>query len=456
MTTDDEIHDEAIVHSRYLVVSQVCALVTRGIGITLAIDEVADRPHFDAHGRSRCFSSRSLWRWYSAWISRAASGLKPKARPRREESVLPQALIDLIRHHKRMSETISIPEILRLAAVSGVIDRVTDVDRTTIWRFCRREGLSTARRRSSKHSLQRPWRYPSRMQCVLADGKYFRAGSGRAKRVAIIFIDDASRFVLGAVVGTAESSALVLRGLRKVIDRWGLMDIIYVDLGPGFKCNDLASVCSGRRDQSSSGLRIALILGTKSYPEGRGAIERFNRTLDEQLLCAWPGNPAIDPDLLALERRVEHWSTEIYNQSPHEANRRRSPADVFHGDDRALVYPASTVALDDAFVTSVERTVTPHNCVSIDGTFFEMPLGYRRQKVRILRHMIDGRYFFRHQGKRMPLHPADLAANARERRSPSISKAPPETPPETAADLAFELDHQPMTDSAGNYRGENS
>ena len=104
-------------------------------------------------------------------------------------------------------------------------------DRYLFWRERRRRGLSTRRRASSKRSRQRPWRYPHRMQCVLADGKHFKAGPRRAARVAIIFIDDASRFVLAAVVGTAESAHLTLRGLLKVIRRWGLMTCLYVDLG---------------------------------------------------------------------------------------------------------------------------------------------------------------------------------------------------------------------------------
>lgn len=456
MSTRKESHDEATALCRYLVVSQVCALVAGGMGITGAIDEVADRVHFDSNGRLRRFSSRSLWRWHSAWICEGNTGLLPKPRPQSGETVLPAELVDLIGQLKREHEAISIPEILRRAAVAGIIDQVTDVDRVTVWRFCRRRGLPTARRRKSRHSLQRPWRYPSRMQCVLADGKHFRAGSGRAKRVAIVFLDDATRFVLGVVVGTAEPSDLILRGLRKVIDRWGLMDILYVDLGPGFDCNDLARVCSGRRSQGPSSLRISLILGSRRYPEARGAIERFNRTLEEQLLVSWPGNPGIDPDILALERRIEHWTSEVYNRSPHEGLGGKTPEKIFHDDDRKLVYPASTTALNEAFVTSFARTVTPHNCVSIDSTLYEMPLGYRGQEVEILRHMIDGHLFFQHQGRRLRLQPADLAKNARERRRPSSDEEPATTAPSTAADLAFDRDNPPMTDSDGNYRGEDS
>lgn len=49
------------------------------------------------------------------------------------------------------------------------------------------------------------------------------------KRVAVFLLDDATRFGLGVVVGTVESAALFLRGLR----RFAFMDILFLDRGPG-------------------------------------------------------------------------------------------------------------------------------------------------------------------------------------------------------------------------------
>ena len=43
----------------------------------------------------------------------------------------------------------------------------------------------------------------TRMLMVLADGKHFRAGTARLKRVALVFLDDASRYGLDVVVGEA-------------------------------------------------------------------------------------------------------------------------------------------------------------------------------------------------------------------------------------------------------------
>jgi len=274
--------DDALV--RYLVVSQVCAARAAGIPTTSAVEEVAGRAHLDREGRPRRVSVRTVWRWLGRWESAGLDGLRTELR-QRPGCGLPESFLAFLFERKTEDPAVSIPEVIRHARVIGVIADDAEIDRTTVWRECLRRGLSTRRRGSSKRSLQRPWRYPHRMQCVIADGKHFKAGGRRAARVAVVFLDNASRFVLAVVVGTAESAGLTLRGLLKVIRRWGLMTCLYVDLG--FDTKDLAT--------AAASLGISLILGTKSYPEARGCIERFNRTLAEQLLCGWPGTPPSTP-----------------------------------------------------------------------------------------------------------------------------------------------------------------
>jgi transposase InsO family protein len=357
---------------------------------------------------------------------------------------LPKALLDLLVDHKQRWPEISIPEVIRIARASGVIAEDEAIDRTTVWRQCRRQGLPTRRRNAVKKDRQRPWRFPNRMLCVLADGKHFRVGAKRAKRVVVFFLDNATRFILAAVVGTSESAALALRGLRLVIRRWGLLSCLYVD--HGFESRDMMRACAA--------LRLALILGAKAYPEGHGALERFNRTADEQLLCGWPGNPAIDPELAALERRIEHWAFEQYNHTPHEALSHDTPAQRFHADSRALTIPSSEKAVDEAFVTSFNRRVSNHNCVSINSVLWEIPLGHRGEKIDIFRNMLTGTLSVQHNGERVRIEPVDLTKNAYERDDTAPDRQPSQSAPRpTAADIAWDRDHPPLTDGDGNYRG---
>lgn len=433
--------DEAVL--RYLVVCQVCAAVTAGVPRTAAVEEVAARPQLRQDGKLRHIGVRTLWRWLRRWEEAGLEGLRDERRQDRTSS-LPAGFLDFLEEYKLSDPKASVPEVIRAARVTGVIGDEQPVDRTTVWRECRRRGLPTLRRDPSKRSLQLPWRYPHRMQCVLADGKHFRAGSTRVPRVAIIFLDNATRFVLAAVVGPSESAALALRGLHKVILRWGLLSCLYVDLG--FDTKDLAL--------ATASLQISLILGTRSYPEARGCLERFNRTLAEQLLCGWPGNPAVDPDLMALELRVEHWATEMYNHTPHEGLDLDTPADRFHADSLGLVVPDSRVVIDEAFLTSFTRKVTSHNCVSVGGALWEVPLGHRGQQVTVFRNMITGALAVPHEGRRVALKPANLTTNAYQQRSPEPRQPAAQRPRRTAADAAFSRDHPPLVDGDGNYRAD--
>jgi hypothetical protein len=110
--------------------------------------------------------------------------------------------------------------------------------------------------------------------------------------------------------------------------------------------------------------------------------------------------------------------------------------------------------LDEAFVTSFTRRVSLHNCISHGSKLFEMPLGHRGKSTEVYRHMIDGRLFVLHKGRRVPLNEVDLEKNAHTKRAASITSDRPKKPRTTAADVAFERDNPPLTDPDGNYRGD--
>ena len=145
---------------------------------------------------------------------------------------------------------------------------------------------------------------------VFADGKHFRAGAARRRRVALFFIDDATRYGLQVLVGTAESSELFLRALYEMVARHGLADLFFLDKGPGFISKDTQAVVQG-------GLGALLIHGTTRYPQGHGAIERFHRTAYDQVLRSFDGAADVDPACAALTLRLRHF-LERYNDTPHE------------------------------------------------------------------------------------------------------------------------------------------
>jgi len=280
---------------------------------------------------------------------------------------------------------------------------------------------------------------------MLADGKHFRAGVRRAKRVAVFFLDDATRFGLGVVVGTAESAELFLRGLHRVLRRFGFMDIVFLDRGAGFKADDTAAAC--RR------LDIHLVLGTAAYPEGHGKIEKFNQTAQSQVLRGLPGAADVDADCGALELRLSHFLDHRYNQQPHEALDGQTPLARFEADTRALRFPADDAELTDRFVVTETRKVSADNVVSYDGIAYEVPRGHAGTDVTVWRHLLSGALSVVHDGRLVALAPVDLAKNAISRRATPSSPAPDddERAPQTAAQLAFARDFAPVVGPDGGF-----
>ncbi len=395
---------------RYALVAELRALCARGISRAAAVRKLAAAEHVTLDDERRRVSARTLYRWLAAYEQHGFSALEPAPRARTKSSVvLPEALIAFLREEKAQDPAASIPEILRRARELGTLAQHERVDRTTVYRAARRMGLAVAHRRvHPPDGDMRRFAHPHRMQSVLADGKHFRAGPHRAKRVALYYLDDSSRFGLHVLVGTAESARLFLDGLFELIGKHGLMGMLYLDKGPGFIALDTREVMSR--------LKRALIFGATRYPEGHGKVERFNRSVTP-MLRALDGRPDVDADLGALTLRLNHHLEQIYNHTPHEGIGGDTPAQRFHADTAPLVFPDSEEALRDCFVCFLTRRVTKDNCVSIDSVHYEIPRGHCGEKIQIHHQLLADTYAIVHDGKLVTIHPVDLAHNARDRRA---------------------------------------
>jgi len=431
---------------RYQVVSQVEARVLAGKPLADAIGEVLALPQVDVHGRPVSLSERTLYRWSAAYRAGGVAALEPAVRPRVEASaVLDPRLLEFLCEQKKLDPLASVPGLLELARQVGVLAEDELVSRVTVWRACRRLGLPLKRRQRLAQRDMRPFAYPNRMLMVLADGKHFRAGLKRRYRVALTFLDDATRYGLAVRVDTSENTELFLHGLHEVVRRHGLMLAMFLDQGPGFISDDTTAVLAQ--------LPCRLIHGTKAYPEGHGKIEKFHQLLIDRVLRGLDRNPEIDPDPQALTLRLSHWLRESYNHRPHEGLGGDSPAQRWDADSRALELPQDRVWLEAQFLLTFTRRVRKDNVIPYDGVAYEVPRGYAGQQLTITRHLLeDDALSIVHHDRRLRLHPVDLTANAYDRRGRGPAPPePPSAPPVTAAQLAFDERFAPLVDADGGY-----
>lgn len=449
MTTRHDIPESISAEAlfRHLVIGQVRVHVLCGRSRAQAIREVAAQPQARLDGSPRRVSVRTLQRWLRAFEDGGIAALELVPRRQTETSVvLPGDLIEFVRLEKRSDPAASIPELIDRARERGVICADLAVDRTTLWRACKRMGLPTTQRPRKTEGDCRRFEHTHRMRCIIADGKHFRAGPGRLKRVALFFLDDATRYCLGVVVGPSESTELFLTGLHQVVESHGLMDIVFLDKGPGFRSNDTAAVVW-------FGLGALWILGSAGYPEGRGKIERFNRTMWARTLRSLNATH-VDADYRALELRLRH-AIERYNDRYHETLK-CTPRERWEADPHPLRFPEDAADLDRRFVITESRKVSADHVIKHGGKLWEAPRGLACQSVEIRRNAIDGCLHLPHRGRLVRLHEVDLHANAQARRSrrgyqDDDQPLPGEGVPVTADELAFRRDFSSIVGSDGGF-----
>ena len=430
---------------RFLLVSRVRTMVGAGGRVTLAVRQLSEEVHLDFKGTQRTVGVRTLFRWLAAYDARGLPGLVRKIREAASSStVLPEELLLFAKAEKEDDPRASVPELINRARALGVVGEQTRIDRTTLYRALLRMGVSTKRKKTSAAGGdQRRFAWPHRMQMVLADGKYFRAGVKRQKRVAVFYLDDATRMGLEVVVGTSESTVLFLTGLHLVFSRYGKMSILFLDGGPGFISGDTACVVGN--------LGAHLIIGTASYPEGHGAIERFNQTALKDLLRHLDGRPDVDPDPGALTLRIRHWLRTIYNRSPHRFLDGATPEERFLKDETPLRLQKSEQELCSRFFVTEQRQVAKDHVVPLFGVDYETPAGHAGTRITLYRHLLEGTVHMLHQGLLVRLHPVDLAENAKSRRARKAAELPPKGPTRGSADITFANDFKAVVDPDGGF-----
>lgn len=406
-------------------------------------------------GHFRSVAERTIWRWWKIYQENDGrlEALEPAPRAKIGGSlVLEDALLDYLVEQKVGDPDASIPELIRRARESGKIPLHQKVSRSTVWRALGRRGVRLGRGRKAAVRDSRRFSYEHRMQMVLADFKHFRVGPNGHKRLALYFIDDATRFVLGVLVTQkGEGVSDVLRLLHQIVAKYGRIGALFLDNGAGFKANALEQVAHNFEPHT------AVILGTAGYPEGHGKIERFNRAVGARVLRHLRKS-GIDPDPAALTLRLQH-DVDFYNDQHHEGIG-TSPRAKWKRDTRPLQPVRDDAELVKIFTVRLKNRskVSNDHIISVGGVAYQAPRGYARSYVQVYRRVLEvteerDALYIDHEGLMLRLHPVDAHFNARDRRAvyrtPQTSPIQPNTT--SAAELAYKRVLGPITQADGGY-----
>ena len=262
----------------------------------------------------------TYYQWRAMYKKKGIDGLtkSPTAAKRVWNRLTPQErelVLTIVRKHPELSA--------RLLAVKITYEEQFSVSEPTVFRILKDAGLICPKPLPELPAAKE-WRHKTTKineiwQC---DGtKLFVVGWGYYNLLPVE--DDYSRKILAWPLRPQESGFSLADSVEKARETAQSLghDLrepprLYTDNGGGFVSDVLNDYLAGHG--------IEHIYGTPYHPQGRGKIERFNRTIKDKLCLVVYCSP--DELQEAINKAVE-----TYNNTPHEAHNNVSPNDVYAG-----------------------------------------------------------------------------------------------------------------------------
>jgi putative transposase len=345
-----------------------------------ALREIEQKDHTGPDGRPARVTLRTLQRWVGRYEASKLAGLMRPARGDKGQmrSITEAALARAIELRKEQPgrSTATLIDILERAGevAPGSIRRST-LDRHLDRRGASRRMLHVL---GTKRHVRLSFEHP--LDFVVGDfhdGPYVRTVSGTIHRAVLgAFIDHCSRYVPESRYGLTEDLMHVRRGLRALCTAHGLPRKLYVDRGPGYQANRFHFACAE--------MEINLVHSRPYVSEGRGVMERFNRTIKEAFELEVRTRPEL-PTLEELNAFWRAWLEERYHHRPHSETG-EPPIERW---TRLLasteVRRPDPVLLDEVLRLQARRTVhRKTSTVEVGGVFFVVDTALRSRKVRVL------------------------------------------------------------------------
>jgi transposase InsO family protein len=324
-------------------------------------------------------SERTLRRYVSAWKEGGFEALKPKQGWGRPDSSLPdnfESIVVAAIGLRRESPSRSVADIIKILELEGAIEPGS-VARSTLQRYLAAKGYASSQMRmyTSKGAAARRFKKEHRGQLWVSDIKYgpfVSADNGGKKQIyLVVWLDNATRFIVCARFYTDQTVNSIEDSLYRAVQKFGTPEKIFVDNGKQYRSKWLSQACAK--------LGIKLLTSRPYHPEGKGCVERFNRTVSKfisEAALMKPANVSEYNELLRL------WLDEYYHKSPHAGNGGISPATAFGADKQPLKF-VSAKKLKDAFLHTEMRKVDKAGCVSFCGSLYEVGIAYVGRKVEI-------------------------------------------------------------------------
>ncbi len=317
-------------------------------------------------------SERTLRRYLMEYRSHGFGGLKPKGKGKPPQTdAIPSPLVEQAILLRREVPGRSIAQIIQILEWEGKVKR-GQIKRSTLQEKLAERGYSSRHMRMYADSSVAARRFQQRHRnrlwhSDLKYGPYLPIGpNGTKKQVyLVVFIDDATRFVLHGEFYPTMDQVIVEDSFRKSIQKYGVPESVYFDNGKQYRTKWMTRTCSK--------LGVRLLFAKPYSPEATGKVERFNRVVDAFLSEVALEKPQT---LERLNERFQVWLSECYQHKSHSAlGENTSPESAFRSDRKAMRF-ADPEVLTNAFLHSETRKTDKSGCISFMDKHYEVGLPF--------------------------------------------------------------------------------
>jgi putative transposase len=342
--------------------------------------KVAEGEHQTPDGTLVRVTVRTLERWMRDYKRYGPAGLmrRPRKDRGRTRAITEVALARAIALRKEGPDrsTPTLIDILERAGevASGALRRST-LDRHLDKMSASRRLLHTL---GAKRHVKLFFEHP--LDFVVGDfhaGPYVRTDTGELRRAELgAFIDHCSRYVPESRYFLTEDLMGVRTGVRALCTSAGPPIRLYVDHGPGYQ--------AGRFHFGCAQIGIDLCQSKPYVSEGRGLIERFNRTVKDAFETEV--RLRVEPPTLAeLNAFWRAWLDERYHRTPHSETG-ETPLERWQRLCATTeIRRVDPVLLDEVLRLHARRTVhAKTSTVEVGGVRFVVDTSLRRRRVDVL------------------------------------------------------------------------
>jgi hypothetical protein len=261
--------------------------------------------------------------------------------------------------------------------------------------------------------------------------------------VLFALLDDCSRYVPGARWGHGEDTLGMQALLHDAVKTHGCPRKLYCDNGAAYASHQLA--------WSAAVLDIRLVHSQPGRPQGRGKLERWNRTVREQFLVEIDasGDCAV-ASLAELNRLFTAWLHQHYHRAVHSETG-ATPSARYHAVGRVSAPRPDPALLRRAFLWREQRRVTAFATVSLHGNRYQVDPALAGRLVDLLFTPFDLTVIeVEYQGRAM----GHAAGHTIGRHThPAVKPGAPEPVGATGIDYLklLETAHQSQVGQAINY-----